>query len=163
MAENFALTARGQTARSENWLVPQQFWQVTLEKQDWHHGMFISVERGTDLQMGTDWEIRCEALGVAFNRSDIEAMKSGKGVAPSSHDTGPPATAKPKRGRPRGSGAYLFPDSIVVEKMHEWMAMHPGKSAAAAAQTFVDEAEGGGTEQTKIRRLARKYREAHPD
>ena len=51
-AGSFTVKGQEQTKQSEECLIPQRFWQGTLEKQDWHHGIFVSVERGTDLLMG---------------------------------------------------------------------------------------------------------------
>lgn len=163
MAKSFTVTGRGQPEQFVDRVIPQRFWQVGQEKQDWRHGNFVSVERGTDLQGCLDWEIRCEALDVAFLRADIEAMKGGNTVVSSTSCNGKPATSKPTRGRPVGSASYAPVDAILVEKMHEWKVENPGKSTTAAARIFVGEADGGGTEDTKIRRLVGRYRQAHPN
>lgn len=157
-AASFTVKGRGKAEQSEDCLIPPRFWQVTLEKQDWHHGIFVSVERGTDLLIGgVDWEIRCEAFDVWLDRKGIEALEGDKAIPP--NDIAPTA----KRGRPKGSGSFVSSDAILVEIMHEYITDRPGTSANFAAGQVVDRAAGGGTEDTKRRRLARRYKKANPN
>lgn len=67
-AAMFTVEAEGRKEQVEDHLIVADFWSLKLEKQDWMHGVFLGVDRSMS------WEIRCEALGVTFDRAGIEAM-----------------------------------------------------------------------------------------
>lgn len=62
-----------------------------------------------------------------------------------------------RRGRPLGSGSYEPLDAPLVEEMHQLMNEEPCLSPTAAANRVADRAAGGGTVESKARRLAERY------
>jgi hypothetical protein len=62
-------------------------------------------------------------------------------------------------GRPVGSGSYAAADAPLVARMREAMLNDPGLSPTAAAGRFADCAKGGGTPDSKAKRLAERYSE----
>jgi hypothetical protein len=66
------------------------------------------------------------------------------------------------RGRPRGSGSLAKADGPLVEEMHQLIESGSAKSAEDAAGKLADGAAGGGTLQSKVTRLARRYRKQFP-
>lgn len=66
---------------------------------------------------------------------------------------------KPPRGRPKG-GAYAESDRQIVERMRTALASGDFTSPTAAATHFAEEAKGGGTTDSKAKRLVRLYQES---
>src|SRR5688500_14874144 len=64
-----------------------------------------------------------------------------------------------RRGRPPGAGFYEAQDAPILEKMRQAIKETPGLSPTAAAARFVDEAAGGGTSESKGKRLVQRYSE----
>jgi hypothetical protein len=64
--------------------------------------------------------------------------------------------AKKRLGRRAGSGIF---DAHLLRKMKAALALEPALSIPEAARRFADEASGGGTPESKAKRLDRKYRE----
>jgi hypothetical protein len=62
-----------------------------------------------------------------------------------------------RRGRPPGSGSYEASDAPIVEKMREAKRSEPDLSTMAAAVRFVEFATGGGTPESKAKRLTERY------
>ena len=65
------------------------------------------------------------------------------------------------RGRPRGAGSFTEQDVPLVERMHVLRTASKGLSVEAAAAEVVVDAEGGGTQRSKIKRLAERYSEKY--
>ncbi len=61
------------------------------------------------------------------------------------------------RGRPKGAGALIGKDAPLVERIHELRTASKGLSVEAAAEKVVADAAGGGTQRSKIKRLAERY------
>jgi hypothetical protein len=66
------------------------------------------------------------------------------------------ATAPKKRGRPAGGG-YLRSDKAIIEEMRVAMANGDFTSPTAAAEHFAETAKGGGTRESKAKRLVSRY------
>jgi hypothetical protein len=63
-----------------------------------------------------------------------------------------------RRGRTPGSGSYERADEPYLEEMHNKIESGSAKSPEDAAKTVAANAEGGGTEASKVTRLAKRYR-----
>ena len=63
------------------------------------------------------------------------------------------------RGRPVGSGSWLAADQQLVKKMRSLIKANEAKSIRHAATLVADEAKGGGSFESKVSRLARRYKE----
>jgi hypothetical protein len=68
-----------------------------------------------------------------------------------------------RRGRPRGSGSYKPADAPLVEQMRKLMLDNPSLSPSAAATRLAEQAAGGGTLDSKAKRLAERYLEKYGD
>jgi hypothetical protein len=62
-----------------------------------------------------------------------------------------------RRGRPSGSGSYEASDALIVEQMRETLIKEPNLSPTAAAIRFANDAVGGGTPESKAKRLTERY------
>lgn len=69
----------------------------------------------------------------------------------------PPSAAIVSRGRPKGSGTYGEADKPLLQEMHAIMLKNPGMSITSAAAQVVNRAAGGGSGDSKIKRLAKRY------
>ena len=63
-----------------------------------------------------------------------------------------------KRGRPRGSGSFAKDDEPLIDEMRQLLDEENANSLTNAAQFVVSKAKGGGEEESKIRRLVRRYK-----
>ena len=148
-AKLFVVRGEGRESKNQDHRLPEDFWDMLLEKQDWMFGNFTGVKRSIS------WEIRCEAVGVFFKREGIEKILT---------QTWSDDLSKPKgRGRPRGSGTYLTKDNPIIEGMRATISANPGMSASKAADKFVEDAAGDGTVESKKRRLMKRYKERYPN
>jgi hypothetical protein len=68
-----------------------------------------------------------------------------------------------RRGRPSGSGSYEALDAQIVEQMREVLIKEKNLSPTAAAMRFADGAIGGGTVESKAKRLAERYSAKYGD
>jgi len=72
----------------------------------------------------------------------------------------PPSLVKAAaRGRPAGVGSLAGLDSPLIAEMHAWIGEGDGRSTFAAAQRVAERAAGGGTLESKVKRLAARYSE----
>ena len=62
-----------------------------------------------------------------------------------------------RRGRPKGSGSLAELDAPLVERMRHLIEQKEALSPTAAAKMIVGEARGGGTEESTISRLVKRY------
>ena len=69
------------------------------------------------------------------------------------------APSKRPPGRPVGSGSLNPLDAPLLEEMREATLENPSLSPTSAARRVVDRAAGGGTEDSKIKRLTQRYLE----
>ena len=68
------------------------------------------------------------------------------------------AVGKGRPGRRKGAGSYEALDAPLVEKMHQLITEGMALSDHAAALKVVDRAAGGGTDESKARRLTDRYK-----
>jgi hypothetical protein len=80
---------------------------------------------------------------IQLHRSDLDRLLA--------------AVPKKRKGRPAGGG-YQQSDQPIIEKMRAMLANGDFLSPTAAAEHFADEAEGGGTRESKARRLVRLFK-----
>lgn len=137
----------GQKLEKPPRLIEREFWADDAMRQDWLHGDFRSITY-PDGNRFEAW-----ALGVKFELAGIKDISSSLSINASKLDS--------QRGRPKGSGGYAQKDAQLVEKMREYIVDHPGTSSTFAAGKYAAIAEGGGTEESKKRRLAKRYRDAY--
>ena len=85
--------------------------------------------------------------------SDLEAIKttSRQAVIP-----GTPSQQK-RKGRPLGSGSLAKLDEPLLNEMHRKITAGEATSIHAAARAVADKANGGGTYDSKVRRLEKRY------
>jgi hypothetical protein len=106
-----------------------------------------------------DW-VKFAVRGVLLDRQGVTS-RFGERFADAPHVVSGPATSSAKptapRGRPPGSG--LFNDAPLLAEMARLIEEDPQKTPHSAAWSVVDKADGGGDDQSKIRRLMRKYKE----
>lgn len=120
--------------------------------------VFWDHDDGSCLLISKEWRISRE--------SDWRNLRGYRGVGFSSDDIlrefpRPPAGAAEEGqriGRPRGSGALA--DDALLAEMEPFV--RGGCSIAAAARRVSKNADGGGTPESKEKRLQKKYRKAHP-
>jgi hypothetical protein len=77
----------------------------------------------------------------------------------------PSRSAKPsRRGRKKGQGSYEALDDALISRMHELLKSSPPQAASveAAARAVAREAHGFGSVDSKVTRLARRYRLKYP-
>lgn len=150
----FTVEGRGQKKQLMNHTIAADFWELPLELEEWWHGRFVGMHRTIG------WEVRCEALGVTFERKGIEAITGNETMPPASPSEQRVPTAK--CGRPVGSGGYAAKDAPLVEKMRKYIADHEGTTPHFAAGQYAGEAAGPAGFERKQRRLADRYRKAYP-
>jgi hypothetical protein len=68
-----------------------------------------------------------------------------------------PRSRRSNRGRPTGSGSYGASDAVLIEEMHPILLDNLGRSVSSVAGLFADRAEGGGSSESKVKRLIRGY------
>jgi hypothetical protein len=73
------------------------------------------------------------------------------------------SASKARKGRPPGSGGFMASDETLVGKMRDYIICNPGTTPHYAAGQFADQAAGTGSLEAKQRRLAERYRRAHPN
>jgi hypothetical protein len=67
------------------------------------------------------------------------------------------------RGRRKGAGSFAGMDEHILAQMRELLIAKAVASASEAASRFVESAAGGGTRESKIKRLAKRYWERYPE
>ncbi len=91
---------------------------------------------------------------IAERPSAIVATdKTARATSPSSPEAG-----SRSHGRPKGAGSMALSDAPLIERMHDLITRGECTSASAAAQVVVKDANGGGTAESKIRRLVGRYK-----
>lgn len=115
--------------------------------EDWEQGIF----EGNGTALGA-WKAR----DVEFLRRDIDRHYPSRCLEPSSR------SSLSGRGRKKGSGSYDLPDEPLLIRMRKLRESGRALSITKAAETVFRKAVGGGTEQSKIRRLTLKYKRRFP-
>jgi hypothetical protein len=93
--------------------------------------------------------------GVHFFTTDVLKLWPANGeVVPESCDLG-----KTKKRRSNGPD-YREKDALLVAEMQDLIATHRARSSEDAARAVVKRAVGGGTDESKVKRLTKRYREA---
>ncbi len=73
-------------------------------------------------------------------------------------ERGPSAVRPNRRGRKKGSGGYDSKDAPLLEEIHALVENEEPMGLWHAALTVADRAPGGGTPESKAKRLAKKYK-----
>jgi hypothetical protein len=94
-----------------------------------------------------------EAQWIAFRTASLGNGSPQPAPSSVADATGPRRAA----GRPVGSGAFTALDAPLVEQMREDLLENPSLSPTAAARRLVSRAAGGGSEESKIKRLTQRY------
>ena len=127
-------------------------------------GMRTNVQKELSSSGDADLQRRFESLEAEWT-SFIE-QETVKSAAPATEpDTQqepavPPSDRAPQRkprGRPAGSGSYEASDALLADEMRKAILENPSLSPTAAAMRFVERAVGGGTPESKAKRLAERY------
>lgn len=136
--------------------LPSSFWAppkgllagagpVPLE--DWEQGTF----EGNGTALGA-WKAR----SVEFLRRDIDRHYPSRCSQSSS------CSSLSGRGRKKGSGSYDLLDEPLLIRMRKLRESGRALSITKAAEAVFRKAVGGGTDQSKIRRLTLKYKRRFP-
>lgn len=127
---------------------------------DDRHGAYIAP---ADLRPGaTRWcELRFKREELMREWPDPPAPLSGTASVVESEIAKDDRTSvkAAARGRPAGVGGLAGLDSPLIAEMHAWIGQCEGRSIFAAAQRVADKAAGGGTFESKVKRLAARYSE----
>jgi hypothetical protein len=89
---------------------------------------------------------------VSEDAGSVETVTTGNSDAPPERRTG----------RPQGAGAFSVSDNALLEEMHRIRNANPDMSVWKATEQVVPKATGGGTDESKRRRLAAKYLKKYP-
>ena len=125
---------------------------VDGQSYGWMGWIFISKRQLADLlvaQTPTKDAAVSESMNVKSNVLALEQSKS-------------PATNR-RRGRRPGEGSLAVPDAPLVGEMRRLIEEGDCGTPTEAARKVVERADGGGTEDSKIRRLERRYGKKFPD
>ena len=71
-----------------------------------------------------------------------------------------PTPHVPRHGRRKGSG-YQRVDEPLLKEMHRMLEERKAPTVEAAAKMIAHRAYGGGTKESKVDRLARRYRQQY--
>lgn len=117
----------------------------------------------TNVEASDDPELRTElgALESEWNSLTTIEEPASEAASRQSQLSDPPK--KRGVGRPPGSGSLESKDLELVEEMRADMLSGKHTSLAGAARVRVSRADGGGTEESKVRRLVARYNERYPD
>lgn len=92
----------------------------------------------------------------------LDGGANGAGDQPEQSDQFQSSPKKRRVGRPTGSGSLEREDNHLVDEMHADLVSRKHTSITAAARERVDRALGGGTEESKVKRLCTRYSERYP-
>jgi hypothetical protein len=152
------LVAKLETPDGKVRVVPASYWQTDAAK-NWTiitgklgpvGGLFESLNNYRHepcFLKCAEFENWLEAQRGAPEREAIEVAGKSKSVP------------RNKIGRPPGAGSLESLDKPLVEKMHELKSATPSLSATQAAYKVVGEAAGGGTDESKVKRLTARYKQ----
>jgi hypothetical protein len=110
--------------------------------------LFGKLER-----LDADWD------AFVAEKSSGTLPEAGGPVAPATLEVS--SAVRRSRGRPAGSGSYRPLDAPLVEEMRVAISSDPSLSPTAAARSLVDRISGGGTDDSKIKRLTERYLEKY--
>lgn len=106
---------------------------------------------------------------TAISRADLKDIAEGWGKKPAflypeeraatarSVSTEAVSTVPRTRGRPPRSGSFAAPDAPLIEEMRKMITGDPTVNPTAAAGRVADRAVGGGTAESKAKRLVNRY------
>lgn len=135
----------------ESTVLPQSFWWadggLSLET-DWASGYF-----STWIDQTFHWK----AFGVEFDRSGIETMLAPPKNAEKPADS---RQSERKRGRGKGDGSMSNADAPLLDEMKQLIADGKAFSPNGAARLVWEKSAGNATEESRVTRLANRYRQA---
>jgi hypothetical protein len=139
--------------RSDNEPVDFDYWNAHWAKT-WERAQ-EDVKRSGDLDLQKELD-SLQAEWAAFVAQETAALAHQTTDRPAviCADISEPGK---RRGRPSGSGSYKQVDEPIIELMREAVLREPNLSPTAAAIRFADRAAGGGTPESKAKRLVDRY------
>jgi len=133
-----------------------EFWDARWRRQC--DGARAQLKTYEDHALSAELEA-LEVQWAAFAADHAAAVSTEPGETPSIASD-PTASAPIRRrsaGRPRGSGSHKEADMPLVDEMRQAMVADAGLSCTAAALRHASRAAGGGTLESKAKRLAQRY------
>lgn len=106
---------------------------------------------------GQHWSLKKLHAWLAKARQELGFDEIGNRVAGEGERHGQ------KRGRTRGAGSYAPEDNVLVEDMRAMIVDRRAKSAWDAAGMLVERIPGGGTDDSKRKRIVRRYKARYPE
>ncbi|MGR0183725.1 hypothetical protein [Azospirillum aestuarii] len=143
-----------------NELIPGLRVDLTLKPINGIYPPIIDFEKSTVLLRVIEGETsREEELLVRIPMKELDRICPPPDTRPV-NDNVPPALDRRKgtRGRKPGSG-YHDADRKLVDRMQELIASNPSLSPHAAAMELAADAQGGGTPESKAKRLLKRFSE----
>ena len=91
--------------------------------------------------------------------ADVEAREKDEGGRPLQPEGASEMATPKRRGRKKGDGSYAIIDLPLLSEMKELILSHRAASPEEAARMLAEKAFGSGTQESKVERLAKRYRE----
>ena len=140
-------------------------WEMwNAENLDWRFDRCqMSLDRPFERCKGTHWifiqrnSLDSFLAGLAGDVSPTEASRHSKPVSSELGSTSEGLQTR-TRGRPPGTGSWATADDLLLAGMRELIKAGKAKSPNDAARQVAGEAPGSGTIDSKITRLAKRYR-----
>ncbi len=130
--------------------VAEEFW-ADVEKlnphQNWASGDFVGADPASK---------RWVALGVTFFREQINQICGQP--SPSPPDAGGSHESQRHATRKRGGKSFVDTDAPLIEQMHKLITSGDARGPMDAALQVVHMAKGGGSVESRSKRLASRYK-----
>ena len=112
---------------------------------------------------GPPWEVLRSLVDRHWPESGTGSLHERHQSPVQTNDADSSLVANPARKTRKSNGFdYQQADTKLVAKMRELIAVGKSRSAENAARAFVKCAEGGGTPESKVKRLALRYHKKYP-
>ena len=102
------------------------------------------------------WLAWADSIGPEYIKVD-ERVRRALSQKANRRSTPKGLTHPNRRGRKKGSGSYDPADALLLAEMKRLLDAGEAVSLQKAAAAVVDKAVGGGTDESKIKRLVKKY------